>query len=421
MDNKNTPLAQPFKVGNLTAKNRFCIQPMECCDGDEKGIFTEDSLERYENLFAGGAGVIVMESITLQFDTRARKTQLMLDVDDPENRKAWEKFVKNLKTKYPDPIFIVQLNHSGEVSAETFSHRVCVKPLYGFGGEVIGEEYIDGVIDSFVKASKFLYDIGVDGVDVKFCHGYLGSQILRPYNDRKWKYGGSWENRSRFAFDMIEKIRKAVNDDNFLVGAKVTMYEGMPGGQGHAGPDSPLIDLTESIDLVKGCEERGASFFIETLGNPSVTWDLMTPNSVTADDVYMHMTMAKILKDNVKPETLVVGGGLSILGNGKYNKLRGVKPEWNNLFHWGNYMVGNNHFDMIALGRQSFADPFLPKKYMENREDEINWCTCCNGCSELMIRQNHVGCAVYNKKYVDLLKKVRAEKGRLKRVVTGDE
>jgi hypothetical protein len=62
-------------------------------------------------------------------------------------------------------------------------------------------------------------------------------------------------------FDMIEKIRKAVNDDNFLVGAKVTMYEGMPGGQGHAGPDSPLIDLTESIDLVKGCEERGASFF----------------------------------------------------------------------------------------------------------------------------------------------------------------
>lgn len=44
-----------------------------------------------------------------------------------------------------------------------------------------------------------------------------------------------------------------------------------------------------------------------------------------------------------------------------------------------------------------------------------------NGCSELMIRQNHVGCAVYNKKYVDLLKKVRAEKGRLKRVVTGDE
>jgi hypothetical protein len=52
------------------------------------------------------------------------------------------------------------------------------------------------------------YDSGADGIDMKFCHGYLGSQILRPYNTRKWKYGGAWENRRQFAFDLYERIRK---------------------------------------------------------------------------------------------------------------------------------------------------------------------------------------------------------------------
>ena len=111
------------------------------------------------------------------------------------------------------------------------------------------------------KLPKFLYRIGVDGIDLKFCHGYLGSQLLRPYNDRDWKYGGSWENRSRFAFETCERIRRAVPDPKFLIGARVSMYEEMPGGQGHAGADSFCYDLSESIALLQGLEARGCSYF----------------------------------------------------------------------------------------------------------------------------------------------------------------
>ena len=76
---------------------------------------------------------------------------------------------------------------------------------------------------------------------------------------------------------------------------------------------------------------------------------------------------------------------------------------------------------MVALGRQSLADPKLPLKYLTDREDEIKWCIACDGCVELLIRQENTGCAQHHKRYVELLKKVRAEKGRLDRKITGED
>lgn len=421
MNNKNTALAQPLKIGPHTAKNRFLIQPMECDDALPNGLFSEKSYARYEKAMKGGAGIVVMESVTMQRKSRARVDQILIDITEEENKKGWAAFARHMKEVSSETLLIVQLNHSGEVSGSSFSERVCAKPLYGFGGSLMSEEYVDETLDLYVNTSKFLYDCGFDGVDIKICHGYFISQLIRPYNDRDWKYGGSWENRSRFAFELTERIRDTVKDDRFLIGAKVSMFEGQPGGQGHAGPDSPIIDLTESIALIKGMEERGASFFIESLGNPSTTWELMSPNKHNGFDVYMHMSMADVMKKNLKPETAVITGGLSILERGKVNGLRGVSPDWNSLFHWGNYLIEHGNTDMISIGRQSIADSALPGKYLEDKEEEIKWCICCDGCSELMIRQEAVGCVVHDKYYRDLVIRLRKEKGKLARVVTGDE
>ena len=414
MSNKNTALAQPIKIGKRTAKNRFAIQPMECCDAINGGHFSDRAIERYANLYEGDAGVIVFESITMQYASRARTDQLALDVNDPESIKEWADFIKKMKAINPDPLLIVQLNHSGEISGGGDKKRMSVKPLYRYEGELVTDEYADNVIDQFVNASKVLYDIGADGVDLKFCHGYFGSQILRPYNDRQWKYGGSWENRSRFAFDMTERVRKVVNDDAFIVGSKVSMWEGFPGGQGTAGPDSPIIDLTESKALCKGLVERGANFILESTGAPTHTMELHMPWRDKPDDTYLHMSMAKIIKDVVGKDTCVIGGAYSVLNNGK-NKLNAVSPEWNSTKHWGNYNIEKGNCDMIALGRQSLADPLLPKKYCEDREDEIKWCVACDCCVELLIQQQNVGCVVHNRPYTQILKDCRATKGKLLR------
>ncbi|NLJ70745.1 MAG: 2,4-dienoyl-CoA reductase [Clostridiaceae bacterium] len=396
MNKSDSILSQPIKIGNLTATNRFVINAMECGDSNEKGEFTPSVVNRYKKLFEGNAGIVFFESVTLQLESKARKNQLLLNPYDPENIENWRAFVKDLKEVNPNVLLIVQINHGGEKSSDVFSRKFCPKPVFGIGGEMVSEEYIDKMIDSFVDASKVLYDIGVDGVDLKYGHGYMICNILRPYNDRDWKYGGSWENRSRVPFEITERVRKEIPDKNFLVGSKITMWERFPGGFGTAGPDTPVLDLTEPLDLIKGLEERGSDFFMESCV-PSI------PGRNYPEFVYDHFTMSKIMKEAVKPETVIIGGTYSILNNGN-NSLGYLPPEQKSLFYWANKNIQDNYADMIAIGRQSLADALLPQKFLTGREEEINWCIGCNICEKLLHSQNKVGCVTYYKEYMDIYK-----------------
>ncbi len=403
------PLAQPIQIGTKTASNRFVINAMECCDSDEQGNPTAPTYERYTNLFEGDAGIIVLEAITVGYENRSREFQLSIM---PHNAKPLEQFVSKMREVNSKPLFIFQLTHSGELSHPAFSRRVCIKPLAGFGGDVLSEDDVDKIIDKFVLSAKIAHDAGADGVDLKLCHGYLGSQILRPYNDRNWKYGGPWEKRRQFAFDLIERVTAAVNDKNFLIGSKVSFWEGFPGGQGSAGPDTAIIDLTEPLDLIKGLEERGASFIIQSAGSPSITLALSQPDKAIPDQVYLHHTFQKAGKDVLK-KAVLIGSAYSVFNKGN-NKLQARNKEENTTAFWGNKNIRDGVTDMIALGRQSLADPLLPKKYLEGREDDIKWCIACDNCIEFLIRQKNVGCAVYNKPYTKSLQEIRRAEGSLK-------
>jgi 2,4-dienoyl-CoA reductase-like NADH-dependent reductase (Old Yellow Enzyme family) len=329
------------------------------------------------------------------------------------NRAPLTKFVKEVKAVNPHSLLIFQLTHSGELSNPEFSRRVCVKPLPGYGGDILTEDEMDKIMDDFVLSSKIAHDIGADGIDMKLCHGYLGSQILRPYNDRKWKYGGSWENRSRFAYELYERIARAVNDDNFLIGSKISAWEGFPGGFGTDGPDSPIMDLSEPIKLIQGLEKRGAQYFIQSAGSPSITVSLTQVDRHVPYFAYLHQYWAKEMKKALKPETVLIGSNFSIFRDGK-NNLCGVSPKDSSLFSYGAQCIDRGVVDMVGLGRQSFADPLLPLKLKEGREKEIKYCTVCDNCLELLIRQAPVGCVSYNKKYTDILIKERKENGPLK-------
>jgi 2,4-dienoyl-CoA reductase-like NADH-dependent reductase (Old Yellow Enzyme family) len=408
MSSRNA-LFEPIKIGKRIATNRFAINAMECCDADENGNPSPRTYERYTNLFNGDAGLINLEAITVQYDYISREHQLSIM---PHNEKALTQFVSEMRKVNQKPLLIFQLTHSGEISEPNFSKRCTVKPLPGFGGELLSEEDVDKILDQFVLSAKIAHNAGADGVDLKFCHGYLGSQILRPYNDRKWKYGGSWENRSRFAFEMTERVIREINDPNFMVGSKISVWEGFPGGCGSAGPDSSIMDLTESIALAKGLEARGASYIWQSAGSPSITLALSQPDKAIPDYAYLHHYFTKILKDNLKPETVVIGSAYSIFRDGK-NNLQAVKREENTLLYWGHKNITEKVVDMAGLGRQSLADPLLPAKLMAGKENEVKWCTACDNCIEFLIRQQNVGCAVYNKPYVEAMKIIRQEKGNL--------
>lgn len=402
-------LLSPVKIGPHTSPNRFFAQPMECVDSDAEGNPTELTYQRYENLYKGQFGFVDLEAITVTNESRARKTQLEIM---PRNEKALANFIRRLKEVNPNVLIVFQLTHSGEISDPGFSRRVCVKPLPGFGGDILTDEEVDKIIDEFALSAKIAQAVGADGIDLKFCHGYLGSQILRPYNDREWKYGGSWQNRSRFAYDLMERMQKAVDDRNFIFGSKLSMWEGIPGGCGSAGPDSPLMDLTESLDLVKGLEERGACYFVQSLGNVHASMNFMEAVQDEPYLSYLHFWFANLLKQNVKPETVVIGSSFSPF-RGLKNKLLAVEPEKSSLFAVGARCIEDGMMDMIGLGRQSFSDPLTPVKLAEGREDEVKYCNQCMNCEELMIRQQAVGCVLHNRYYTQLFQQVRKTMGKL--------
>lgn len=403
-------LLQPLMIGNRRCENRFFAQPMECDDADEEGNPTDLTFQRYENLYKGHFSLVDLEAITITNESRGRNDQLEIM---PRNEKPLAKFVKQLKEINPNTLLIFQLTHSGEVSDPEFSRRVTVKPLYGLEGDLLTEEEVDHIIDQFVQAARIVQEVGADGVDMKFCHGYLGNQILRPYNDRKWKYGGPWENRVRFAYDLYEGIQKATNyDKNFLIGSKVSMWEAFPGGFGSAGPDSPLMDMTEPIALLKGLEERGAQYFVESLGNVHCSMEFMEAQRDDPCLSYLHIYFARLMKENLNPKTVVIGSHFSSF-RGRKNKLLAIDPEKSSMFAMGARCIEDGLMDMIGLGRQSFADPFTPLKLEQGREAEVNYCNQCMDCEELMLRQVPVGCVLYNKPYTRRFQEVRKKFGKI--------
>lgn len=403
-------LLRPIMIGGRRCANRFFAQPMECVDSDLEGNPTDLTYQRYEKLYAGGFGLVDLEAITVTNESRARKTQLEIM---PRNEKALARFIARLKEVNPETLIVFQLTHSGEISEPEFSRRVTIKQMPGLEGDLIGEDEIEQIMRQFEQAARITQAVGADGIDLKLCHGYLGSQILRPYNDRDWKYGGAWEKRRQFAFDLMERIQKATGyDKSFLIGSKLSCWEGFPGGCGSAGPDSPLMDMTETIDLCRGLEERGASYFVESLGNVHSSMAYMEANGDEPYLSYLHIYFSDLLKRSLKPETVVIGSHFSSF-RGKKNKLLCVEPEKSSLFAVGSRCIEDGMMDMIGLGRQSFADPFTPKKLAEGKEDEIRYCTQCMNCEELMIRQQPVGCVTFNKTYTQKFVECRKKYGKL--------
>ena len=407
--NPSMPLLSSIRIGSKTVGNRIVINAMECCDADTDGNPQATAFRRYERLARGNAGMIIIEALSVVDENRGRLHQLTAL---PQNQKGLTRLVSTMRQANPEPLVVWQLTHAGELSSPEFSERVCVKPFPGYGGRLLTDEEVDYILERFVFAAKMAYECGADGVDFKLCHGYLGSQLLRPFNDRKWKYGGSWGNRARFAYEFYERVAKEVNDPNFAVGSKITVWEGLPGGQGSAGPDTPLLDLTETLDLVKGLEARGARFIIESAGNPSLTLPLVQTDKRMPEYGYLHFWFQKQLRSALKPETVLIGSAYSIFRNGK-NSLRGVKEEESSLLYWANRNISDGVCDMVAIGRQSLADPSLPAKLEAGEAAEIKWCTSCDNCIEFLIRQRPVGCSTYERAYAEELKEIRREQGKL--------
>ena len=225
------------------------------------------------------------------------------------------------------------------------------------------------------------------------CHGYLGAELLRPSNTRNDKWGGSFENRTRFLKEGIGELKSRLKTDNFILGSRFSMYEGIRGGCGTAATDEIVEDLKEMHDLVRIMDGLGMDFVNISAGIPAQTGAITRPTEVSKYLVYNHLRYTKGIKELIKKENR----SIKVIGSA-YSTFKAdvisVMEE----------MLSKDYTDACGFGRQIFADPLTPKKAASG--SEVNWCILCSGCSRLMLAQVNDGCILYNDYYKEVNKKL---------------
>jgi len=396
-------LSTRIQIGNRTAPNRIVNQPMECNDGDAKGNPTELTYKRYRRLAEGGAGIIVVESMTISHESRARRNQLKISEETAE---GLEKLVREMREINNQSIILFQINHSGRISGSEFSRVVSLNTTGDPDVHILTEEEIEEIGDEFVKAALIAKQAGADGIDFKHCHGYLCGEMLRPANVRADRFGGDFESRTRFFRETTELIKKAVEGNSFLLGARFSIYEGIRGGFGTPGPDEVIEDLYEPLTFAKMVEDMGMDYINVSAGIPAITHEIVRPTKNYPEGVYRHFGWAEAVKNLVKIP--VIGSGYSYLRDGK-NDLKEPDPLKKSFVYWAEKNLMDGNVDLVGIGRQSLADPLFAKKVISGELDQIHFCTACGGCSVLLKSQRQVGCTVYDPYYREVLKQSRKE------------
>src|SRR4051812_15850696 len=214
-------MREPLDVGGFVVGNRWCIHPMEGWDGTTDGQPSEHTVRRWKHFGESGAKLIWGgEAFAVQSDGRANPNQIGV-IDDDVARA--EKGVRNLFStlcdahrdrygKTDDLLVGLQLTHSGrfcrpyekaKLEPKIAYHHPILDRKFGIVPDddsvVISDDYLQRLVANYVRAAKLARRAGFHFVDVKHCHGYLGHELLGAQARKNSKYGGSFENRTRFA------------------------------------------------------------------------------------------------------------------------------------------------------------------------------------------------------------------------------
>jgi 2,4-dienoyl-CoA reductase-like NADH-dependent reductase (Old Yellow Enzyme family) len=319
------------------------------------------------------------------------------------------RLVMDMREVNEKPLVIFQINHSGNVSNKSFSEAVSYYATGDPEVRLLFDEEVEEIKGRFVKAALIAHQVGADGIDFKMCHGYLGSQLLRPANTREGGYGGSFENRTRFFRETAEEIKKAIKDRFFILGTRLSFYEGIVGGFGTSGPDEVSEDHTEPLAFVRMVEDVGFHFVNVSGGIPVLSPDITRPTKPCPGGVYRQFGWAQKVKNETRLP--VIGSAYSYLRNGEHN-LAGSDTSRKSLLYWAEKNIRDGRVDMVGIGRQSLADPLFARKVLSGEMHTIKYCTICGGCSELLGSQALVGCSVHDPFYAEELRSVRKAKRR---------
>ncbi len=388
------PLGQPYRAGGLHVRNRWAVLPMEGWDGTPDGRPSEATVRRWRRFGASGAGLVWGgEAVAVRPDGRANPNQLVINRDTVGDlaglREALAAEHAAVSGDADGLLVGLQLTHSGRFCrprgralepAILYRHPVLDRK-FGLAQDhpVMDDDAIARLVEDFVEAARWAREAGFAFVDVKHCHGYLGHEFLSAV-DRPGRYGGSFENRTRFLREVAAGIRAEVPGLELAVrfsAADLVPYR--PGAEGTGEPDLPAggaypyafggdgsglgFDLAEPRAFMDLLAELRVPLVCVTLGSPYYNPHIQRPALFPPSDGYQppedplagvarQIVVTAALKRH-RPELAVVGSGYSYL------------QEW--LPHVGQAVVRGGAADFIGIGRMVLSYPELPADALAGR------------------------------------------------------
>lgn len=353
-------LFTPLQIGPVTIKNRLVVLPMDT-DMCRQGYATDRYIAYHEERAKGGWGLILTEDYAVMENARRFENTAGLWCD--EQIEGHKKLTDTIH-KYGSKIFC-QIYHCGQNSmrgVKKYAPSAIPNETYpGMPAELTVSQ-IKEIEQAFADAAGRAKQAGFDGIEIHAAHGYLLTEFLSTFNNKRTdEYGGCFLNRSRILREILVEVRKKVGQD-FVVGVRMPVLRGKWDGSG-------VDDMLQLALMLQDC---GVDYLSVTMGDrcPEVAEKL----SMYGEHAFMS-GYTKEIKEVITIPVMVT------------NYINDPQMA-DNLLVW-------NKADFVGIGQGSLADPYIPKKAMEGKEESIRYCLKCNqGCLKRLEAGQGVSCAI---------------------------
>lgn len=377
-------LFSPLKVGGVELPNRIAMMPMGVFSprliNVKSGAYTKDGADYYIERAKGGTGLIITGLIPIV------PISICNPLNNPEAFLEESKYLADGIHEQGSKIFIQLTAMSGrsmllkdEVAKKASPAPAPIQNVWDPTVENRGmsKDEIHLYVKNFAEVAYLVKQAGMDGVEIHAVHeGYLLDQFaIDFFNKRTDEYGGSLENRLRFAKEIVEAIKAKCGED-FPVSIRYSVRSYVKDFNRGALPGEEFVekgrDLEEGIQVAKMLESYG--------------YDMLNCDNGSYDSWYwphppVYMPKACNLEDVMKVKEAV---GIPVVCAGRFDD-----PDL------AEKVISEGKIDMMGMGRPLLADPYLAKKFYEGKLDEVRPCISCHqGCLGRIFQGKDISCAI---------------------------
>ena len=357
-------LFTPFRIGTLEVPNRLARSATGEGMCTISGKVTPLLVDFYRDLARGGAGLIVTGHAFERRDGKA--SEGMMGVHDDKMLPGLSALAAAVHES--DARVVCQLNHAGrQTRPERIGDLTPVAPSAvldrssDLTPRALRADEMDGLLDSYVEAAARAREAGFDGVQLHAAHGYLMSQFLSPYTNRRDDlWGGSLEGRARFPCEALRRIRAALGTE-LPVLVKLNAEDFIEGG----------LTVAESVQIAARLEAGGVDAIEISAGMAETVEQILRKDIVRERDEAYFVDYCRAFRQQVAVPLVCVGGLRSKV----------VMES----------VIGSGAADLVSLSRPLIREPDLPARLRDGRADRAR-CVSCNGCTRGP--DGRLGCAL---------------------------